>query len=104
MELIEELRGKGLVVIPIIEDMVEYERMKKFKGEVGIRVDLDVRVDSHWDKRYNRYGFTEEELLGLGKIRNLAVLHYHISSQIEKVDGLVQPLKRALALYAKMRE
>src|SRR3989344_1973565 len=104
MELIEELKGKGLVVIPIIEDKVELERMKKFKGEVGIRVDLDVKVDSHWDKRHNRFGFTEEELLELGKIRTLSVLHYHISSQIEKVDGFLQPLKRALTLYAKMRE
>lgn len=104
MSLIEELKGKGLVVIPIIEDRVELERMQKFKGEVGIRVDLNVKVASHWDKRYNRYGFSEDELLSLGKIRNLAVLHYHISSQIEHVDGLVQPLKRAIALYAKMRE
>ncbi len=104
IELIEELRGKGLTVIPIIEDMVELERMKKFKGEVGIRVDLNVKVDSHWDKRYNRYGFNEDELLALGKIRNLSVLHYHISSQIERITGFVQPLKRAIALYAKMRE
>ena len=104
MDLIEELKGKGLIVIPIIEDSVELERMKKFKGEVGIRVDLNIKVDSHWDKRYNRFGFTEDELLTLGKIKNLAVLHYHISSQIERMNGLVQPLKRAIALYAKMRE
>ncbi|MCR4325363.1 MAG: hypothetical protein NUV59_00970 [Patescibacteria group bacterium] len=104
MGLIEELRGKGLVVVPIIEDMVELERMNKFKGEVGIRVDLNVKVKSHWDKRYNRFGFTEEELLALGKIRNLSVLHYHVSSQIEHITGFIQPLKRALALYAKMRE
>lgn len=104
MELIEELRAKGLIVIPIIEDLVELERMTKFKGEVGVRVNLNVKVDSHWDKKYNRYGFTEQELLDLGKIRGLSVLHYHISSQIEKVEGFVQPLKRALDLYAKLRE
>ncbi len=104
MELIEELKSKGLIVIPIIEDHVELERMLKFKGEVGIRVNLNVKVDSHWDKRYNRYGFTESELLSLGKIRNLSVLHYHISSQIEKTEGFVAPLKRALDLYAKLRE
>jgi arginine decarboxylase len=103
MDLIEELRGKGLIVIPIIEDSVELARMQKFKGEVGIRVDLNVKVDSHWDKRFNRFGFTEDELLSLGKIRNLSVLHYHISSQIEHIDGFVKPLKRALELYAKMR-
>lgn len=104
MELIEELKGKGLIVIPIIEDYVELERMSKFKGEVGVRVNLDIKVNSHWDKKFNRYGFTEKELLDLGKIRNLSVLHYHISSQIEKIDGMVKPLKRALEVYAKLRE
>jgi len=102
--LIEELRGKGLIVIPVIEDEVELERMKKFNGPVGIRVDLSVKVKSHWDKRFNRFGFTEDELIALGKIRNLQVLHYHISSQIEHMEGFLEPLKRALSLYAKMRE
>ncbi|MEN9561740.1 MAG: hypothetical protein RIQ56_1013 [Candidatus Parcubacteria bacterium] len=104
MALIEELRGKGLIVIPIIEDPVELERMQKFKGPVGIRVDLNVKVKSHWDKKFNRFGFTEDEILELGKIRNLQVLHYHISSQVESIDGFINPLKRALSLYAKMRE
>lgn len=31
-------------------------------------------------------------------------MHYHISKQIETVEGFVKPLKRAAALYAKMRE
>lgn len=104
MELIEELRGKGLNVVPIIEDYVELERMKKFNGPVGIRVNLNVRIKSHWDKKFNRFGFTEEELLKLGKVRNLSILHYHISSQIESVDGFVQSLKRAIELYTKLRE
>jgi arginine decarboxylase len=78
--------------------------MTKFKGEVGIRVNLDVKVQAHWDKKFNRFGFTEQELLNIGKIRNLSVLHYHISSQIEKVDGFIKPLKRALELYAKLKE
>lgn len=104
IELIEELNSKGLKVIPIIEDYVEMERMTKFKGEVGVRVNLDVKIKSHWDKKYNRYGFTESELLKLGKIKNLSVLHYHISSQIETIDGITTPLKRALELYAKLRE
>lgn len=102
--LIEELRGKGLTVIPIIEDRVELERMQKFKGPVGIRVDLDVPVKSHWDKKYNRFGFTEEEVIELGKIRNLQILHYHISSQVEHMTSLVQLVKRGIDIYAKMRE
>ena len=102
--LIEELRAKGLTVIPIIEDYNELERFKTFKGETGIRIGMNLRVKSHWDKRYNRYGFSEDEVLKLGKVRGLSVLHYHISSQIENVEGLVAPFKRALEIYQKLRE
>jgi arginine decarboxylase len=101
--LIEELKEKGLTVIPIIEDYHELERLKNFKGETGIRLNMEIRVKSHWDKRFNRYGFREDEIVKLGKIRNLSVLHYHISSQIEKADGLVEPFKRALEIYEKLR-
>src|SRR3989344_4454863 len=90
ISLIEELKLKGLIVIPIIEDYAELERMKKFKGDVGVRVNLNVKIASHWDKRFNRYGFSEEELFKIGKIRNLSVLHYHISSQIQSIDGLTK--------------
>jgi arginine decarboxylase len=104
INLIEELKGKGLIVIPIIEDFNELERLQKFKGEVGIRVNLDVKVQAHWDKKFNRFGFTEEELRKIGKVRNLSTLHYHISKQIESVQGFVVPLKRSLALYSHMKE
>jgi arginine decarboxylase len=101
--LIEELRAKGLVVIPVIEDYSELERLKRFKGEVGIRVNLNVRTGGHWDKKFNRFGFTEDELLKIGKIKGLSILHYHISSQIERIDDMVKPLKRAMDLYAQLK-
>ncbi len=104
ISLIEELRIKELNVIPIIEDHSELEALKKFKGPIGIRVNLNIKVKSHWDKKYNRFGFTEDEILKLGKIKNLSILHYHISSQIETMDGIVKPLKRAIEFYAKLRE
>ena len=104
ISLIEELKAKGLTVIPIIEDYNELERLKKFKGETGIRLNMSIKVKSHWDKRFNRYGFREDEILKIGKVRNLSMLHYHISSQIERVDGLVYPLNRALEIYIKLRE
>jgi arginine decarboxylase len=104
MSLIEELRAKGLYVIPIIEDYVELERMKKFNGPVGVRVNLNIKIKSHWDKKYNRFGFTEDELLKIGKIRNLDILHYHISSQIGSLDGFVKALKRALEVYKQLKE
>lgn len=104
MHLIEELRSKGMLVVPIIEDYVELERMKKFNGPVGIRVNLNVKIKSHWDKKFNRFGFTEEEILKIGKVRNLTILHYHISSQIESTDSFTVCLKRALNLYQTLRE
>ena len=103
ISLIEELKAKGLIVIPIIEDHVELERLKKFKGAVGVRVNLKVNTNSHWDKKFNRYGFSEEELMKIGKIKNLAVLHYHISSQVMTVEALTKPVKHALELYAKLK-
>ena len=102
--LIEELKNRGLIIIPIIENYDELERLKKFKGEVGVRVNMDIKIDAHFDKKYNRFGFLEEELLRLGKIRNLSILHYHISSQIEKIDGFLKPLKRAMGIYHKLKE
>src|SRR3989344_7286510 len=103
MTLIEELRGKGVLIIPIIENDQERERLAKFKGEVGIRVNLDLKIDAHFDKKYNHFGFDEEELAKIGKIHNLSMLHYHISTQNEKMDGFLKPLKRAFSIYAKLK-
>ncbi len=104
IKLIEELRSKGLIVVPIIENQDELDRLRKFKGEVGVRVNLNVRVAAHWDKKYNHFGFDEEELAKIGKIRNLSILHYHISTQNETIDGFVKPLKRAISIYAELRK
>lgn len=104
ISLIEELRAKGLLIIPIIENSGELERLKKFKGEVGLRVNLDLKVDAHWDKKYNHFGFDEDELAKIGKVRNLSMLHYHISTQNEKIEGFIKPLKRAIELYAKLKQ
>jgi arginine decarboxylase len=103
LSLIEELDSRGLIITPIIEEESEMEFFRKYKGEVGIRVDLDIKTNSHWDKRHKHFGFQEDELLRLGKIRNLAVLSYHISSQMTRLDDIVGPVRRAVKLYAKMR-
>jgi arginine decarboxylase len=89
--------------VPIIENYDELERLRKFKGEVGLRVNLDIKVDAHFDKKFNHFGFSEEEVIKIGKIRNLSILHYHISTQIEKIEGFIKPFKRAIALYAKLK-
>ncbi|MBI2607571.1 MAG: hypothetical protein HYW51_01975 [Candidatus Doudnabacteria bacterium] len=104
IRLIEELRSKGLIVVPVIENQEEFERLKKFKGDVGVRVDLDVKIKAHFDKKFNHFGFAEDELRKIGKIRNLSILHYHISTQTETIEGFVKPLRRAIKLYADLKK
>lgn len=104
IKLIEELDRKGVIITPMIEHDGEMDAFRKYKGEVGVRVNLNVKVKSHWDKRFNYFGFPEEYVLKLKPMRNLGILSYHISSQIEKLDGLINPVKRMMHLYAKMRE
>ena len=58
--LIEELRLKNLAIMPIIEDEHELKRLSKYKGELGIRVNLDTKADTHWDKTFAlSYWFTD---------------------------------------------
>ena len=104
LKLIDELDRKDLTITPIIEEEKELSFFRRYKGEVGVRVNMDVKVKSHWDKRFNYFGFPQDEILSMGRIRNLAVLSYHISSQIQKIEGFTAPIRQAIALYAKMRE
>jgi len=102
--LVQELRGKGLTVIPIIEDLNEYEALRKYKGDVGIRVRLDLRVHSRWDKKNDRYGLSAKDIYELGKIRNLKILHYHIGSQTMNENDLISAVKKSVEIYIKLKK
>ena len=102
LKLIDELRGKGLTIIPIIEDEMELEKLAKYKGDVGVRVDLDIKADTHWDKKVDRFGLSERQLLALPKLKNFKILHYHIGSQITTKKSILVTLKRAMELYVKL--
>ncbi|KKU87068.1 MAG: Arginine decarboxylase [Candidatus Gottesmanbacteria bacterium GW2011_GWA2_47_9] len=100
--LIEELRMKNLSIIPIIEDEHELTKLAKYKGDVGIRVNLDTKADTHWDKKVDRFGFSSKEILDLPKMKNLKVLHYHIGSQIMSARSVLLPIEEAMNLYIKL--
>jgi len=102
--LIKELRGKGLSIIPIIEDLNEYKSLRGYKGDVGIRVKLGIRVKSRWDKKDDRYGLSPEEIYKLGRIPNLKIVHYHIGSQTMNQKDLVVAVKIAIKIYAKLKK
>ncbi len=102
LSLISELRDKGLQITPIIEDRTELISLNGFRGEVGIRLDPDVKIHAHWDKKIGRFGMSAKEILSLGRIRNLKLLHYHMSKQIEYQEDIIAPIRKALEVYIKL--
>lgn len=104
LELIDDLDRKGLMITPIVEEISELDSLRRYKGEIGVRIDMPTKVKSHWDKKFNHFGLREEEVVRLGKIRHLALISYHIGSQIQKVDGFTNPIRHAVGLYVKLRE
>lgn len=107
LELIRELKAKGLQIIPVIEDRAEMKHLLSPEGRVngplGIRVDVDLKIKSRWDKKINRYGLTPAEILEIGRIPRLKLLHYHIGSQVENIDDLVRLVREAMKLYSQVK-
>jgi len=104
LDLIEELRGKGMNIVPIIEGEEEIERLLKYKGDVGVRVDLAIKADTHWDKKFDRFGLSEKSVLSLGKMKNLKILHYHLGSQIKTQKSILDGVKHAFGIYLQLQK
>lgn len=104
LALIAELKSNGLDIVPIIEDFTELESLQKFRGQVGVRVELDVQVDSRWDKKIERFGIPIEELYSIGKIKNLTLLHYHTGSEIERESDILRALKKGMEIYLHLKK
>ncbi len=104
LDLIEEIRGKGMNIVPIIESMDEIERLSKYKGDIGVRIDLEIRADTHWDKKFDRFGLSEKDALALGKMKNLKILHYHLGSQIKTQKSILDGIKHAFSIYVQMQK
>jgi len=104
LDLIEELRGKGMNIVPIIESLDEVERLSKYKGDIGVRVDLNVKADSHWDKKFDRFGLSEKEALDLNKLKNLKIMHYHLGSQIKTQKSILDGIKHAFSIYLELQK
>jgi arginine decarboxylase len=104
INLIRELKDKGLSIIPIIESREEMALLKGFPGDMGIRVNLRTRVKSHWDKKIDQFGMSLEDILDLGRIRNLKIMHYHLGSQIKIENDIINGLKEGFNSYVKIRK
>ena len=104
LDLVDELRAKGMNIVPIIEGPEEIERLSKYKGDIGLRVDLDIKADTHWDKKFDRFGLSEKEILDLPKMKNLKILHYHLGSQIKTQKSILDGVKHAFSIYAELQK
>ncbi|MFH1608959.1 MAG: hypothetical protein ABH951_03020 [Patescibacteria group bacterium] len=104
LDLIEQLYSKGMNIIPIIEGSEEIERISKYKGDIGVRVDLSFRADTHWDKKFDRFGLSEKEVFELHKMKNLKVMHYHMGSQIKTQKSILAGVKYAFGIYAELQK
>lgn len=104
INLIEELRSKGMNIVPIIEGPEEINRISKYKGDVGVRVDLELKADTHWDKKFDRFGLPERYVLTLPRMKNLKVLHYHLGSQIKTQKSIFEGVKRAFGIYKELQK
>ncbi len=104
LDLVEELRAKGMNIVPIIESMEEIERISKYKGDIGVRVDLNIKADTHWDKKFDRFGISEKDVLALGKMKNLKIMHYHMGSQIKTQKSILDGVKHGFSIYRELQK
>ncbi len=104
LDLIEELHGKGMNIVPIIEGPEEIERISKYKGDKGARVDLSIKSDTRWDKKFDRFGLSEKDILDLPKMKNLKILHYHLGSQIKTQKSILDAIKRGFGIYIELQK
>ncbi len=103
-ELTEELRSKGMNIVPIIEGPEEIEKISKYKGDIGVRVDLSINSDSAWDKKFDRFGLPEKDVLSLPRMKNLKILHYHLGSQIKTQKSILEAVRHAFGIYVQLQK
>ncbi len=104
MNLIDDLQHKGVKIFPLIEGPNELKFLQHSKYDVGIRLAMNLKVNSRWNKPINRFGFEAREILSMGSFKNLKILHYHIGGQIETLSDILVPIKYALDVYFKLKQ
>ncbi len=104
LDLIDELRGKGMNIAPIIESLDEVDRLSKYKGDIGVRVNLTIKTDTHWDKKFDLFGLSEKDVLNLPRLKNLKIMHYHVGSQIKTQKSIIEAMKYAFSIYEHLQK
>jgi len=104
LDLIEELHSKNMNIVPIIESLEEVDRIAKYKGDVGVRINLSVKTDTHWDKKFDLFGLSEKDVLELPRMKNLKIMHYHAGSQMKSQKSILDAIKHAFGIYVELQK
>lgn len=120
LALILSSQRLGLNVIPVMEKYSEFEALLALadaQGVVptlGVRVRLATRGSGRWSESggaRSKFGLSVPELVRLvvelearGKPESLALLHFHIGSQIIDIQVLKRALKEMTQIYASLQQ
>jgi arginine decarboxylase len=110
--------GKRMVVV--IEKVAEIDLLLRVSREmgarpmVGLRAKLQAEGSGKWSTSSGdaaKFGLTTAEILfavqklrSAGMLDRLALLHYHIGSQITDIRNIKDAVKEASRIYAKLRK
>jgi arginine decarboxylase len=118
LSLILSAQRLGLNVVPVMEKYSEFETLLELADAqgltptLGVRVRLATRGSGRWSESggaRSKFGLSVPELVRLvaelerrGKPSSLALLHFHIGSQIIDIQVLKRALKEMTQIYASL--
>lgn len=108
----------GQQVLPIIEKYSEFEQLmtlsesRQLKPRLGVRIKLNTKGAGHWFESggiRSKFGLTIPELVRLVDTleqshltKQLALLHFHLGSQISDIQVLRSAVKEMMHIYADL--
>ncbi len=113
-----ELGHHVIVILESIREVVRFidvsrEQPWKAMPELGVRAKLYTRGSGRWQGsggETSKFGLTTSEILGVvehleqhGMVDKLALLHFHIGSQITRIKRIKQAVREGTRLYAALR-
>jgi arginine decarboxylase len=108
--------GKKIVLVVEGPDelalYIEMAKQRRIRPDVGLRVRLYSKGSGKWEKSSgdsSKFGLTTSELLNClamleeaGLKEHLAMLHFHIGSQVTEIKRFKNAIKEASRVYAKV--
>ncbi|MBE5741253.1 MAG: hypothetical protein E7351_01825 [Clostridiales bacterium] len=113
------LLGKGINVIPIIENEREFDLISKLEG---FQINVGLRYNSDFESRMiknnfsaeeelsNRFGFEKEKLFKMAERishcpnLNLKVFHFHFGGTITNIDNYIKGYSNILQNYCELKK